>query len=110
MWYERRNGLFTSREGAREDLVQFDNAGKFITRIGSSGKQPGQWDRPSGFAIDGQGQLYVASGRTVLIYGANGNYMRSFDVDKFIDNMLFTDTDELVIIARSSVTKYELGR
>lgn len=158
MWYERRNGIFTSREGAREDLVifdkngkvkvtlsapisdqterveldnapivdgrgniyilatyggaifKFDSMGKFVTRIGSSGNQPGQWSRPSAFASDSLGQLYVASGRTVLIFGADGNYLRSFDVEKSIDSMVFTDNDELITVSRTVVTKFALGR
>jgi hypothetical protein len=32
MWYQRRNGVFTSLDGAREDLVRYDNTGK-VTNV-----------------------------------------------------------------------------
>jgi sugar lactone lactonase YvrE len=43
------------------DRVQcFTTEGKFLFGIGGSGKEPGQFARPHGMAMDSQGNLYVA--------------------------------------------------
>lgn len=43
------------------DRVQcFTPEGRFLFAAGSPGKEPGQWARPHGMAMDSQGYLYVA--------------------------------------------------
>jgi tripartite motif-containing protein 71 len=43
------------------DRVQcFTPEGRFLFAVGSPGKEPGQWARPHGMAMDSRGHLYVA--------------------------------------------------
>ena len=43
------------------DRVQkFDSSGNFITAWGSDGSGAGQFDNPTGLAVDSQGNVYVA--------------------------------------------------
>ena len=38
----------------------FDENGKFISKLGSKGKQDGQFNRPEDLAIDPEGNVFVA--------------------------------------------------
>jgi LSD1 subclass zinc finger protein len=62
MWYERRNGIFTSTEGAREDLVHFDTAGKVIKVLpGVISSLTENLELDNALAVDGRGNVYVAA-------------------------------------------------
>ena len=62
MWYERRNGIFTSVEGAREDLVHFDADGKVINIVkGVISSMTDNVELDNALAIDGRGNIYVAA-------------------------------------------------
>jgi DNA-binding beta-propeller fold protein YncE len=41
-------------------VKKFTNDGKFILSFGRKGKDPGEFESPSGIAIDGEGNVYVA--------------------------------------------------
>jgi len=61
MWYERRNGIFTSLDGAREDLVHFDASGKVIKVLpGVISSQTDNLELDNSLAVDGRGNVYVA--------------------------------------------------
>jgi DNA-binding beta-propeller fold protein YncE len=54
------DGLLYATEPARQRFVVFTKDGKVVGRWGQGGQGSGQFDRPTGFALDGQGYLYVA--------------------------------------------------
>jgi sugar lactone lactonase YvrE len=156
-WYERREGIFTSREGAREDMVRFDaqgdvvgvtsapissqteqveldnypavdgrgniyvlgtyssavfkftSEGKFVNRFGNRGNEPGQFNSNDAIALDSQGQVYVADGQRIHIFGSDGHYLRTFEVESSPSGMAFNDKDELFILSRGKVIKYVLA-
>ena len=61
LWYERRNGIFTSLDGAREDLVHFDDSGKVIKVLpGVISSQTDNLELDNSLAVDGRGNVYVA--------------------------------------------------
>jgi hypothetical protein len=37
----------------------FSSSGVFLRKFGSNGKEPGQFDRPSGIAISNEGLIYI---------------------------------------------------
>jgi DNA-binding beta-propeller fold protein YncE len=41
-------------------VVVFDSDGNYITKFGSTGLGPGQFDEPVGIAVDEAGQVFVA--------------------------------------------------
>ena len=45
----------------------FTQAGAFVTKLGSTGAEEGQFDHPEGVAVDGQGNLYVVDARNKRI-------------------------------------------
>ena len=78
MWYQRRNGIFTSVEGAREDLVHFDGDGKVIKVIAgviSSMTDSVELENP--LAVDGRGNVYVDPGfeDQIFKFDATGKFI-----------------------------------
>jgi sugar lactone lactonase YvrE len=78
MWYERRNGLFTSLDGAREDLVHFDTSGKVIKVLpGVISSQTENLELDNTLAVDGRGNIYVAASYegAIFKFDANGKFI-----------------------------------
>jgi sugar lactone lactonase YvrE len=69
MWYERREGIFTSLDGAREDLVRFDRSGAVTMVIsGAISSQTDQVQLHNVLVADGQGNIYVLSSYAGAIF------------------------------------------
>jgi tripartite motif-containing protein 71 len=41
-------------------VLKFDNNGNFITKFGSTGRGPGQFQDPEHLAVDQEGNVYVS--------------------------------------------------
>jgi DNA-binding beta-propeller fold protein YncE/4-amino-4-deoxy-L-arabinose transferase-like glycosyltransferase len=54
------DGLLYATEPSRQRFVVFTQDGKVVGRWGQGGQGSGQFDRPTDFALDGRGYLYVA--------------------------------------------------
>ncbi len=157
MWYQRRNGVFTSLEGAREDLVhfdangkvikvlpgvissqtdnleldntlavdgrgnvyvaaafenaifKFDNRGKFITRLGSSGEGASQFSDLSAIAVDGQGRIYVVESGDISVLKPDGSRLDKIKVDGAARQLLFDDAGALWVTTDDGVVKYQIN-
>lgn len=78
MWYERRNGIFTSVDGAREDLVHFDADGKVVKVIqGVISSMTDSVELDNALAVDGRGNVYIAAEfeQTIFKFDANGKFI-----------------------------------
>jgi sugar lactone lactonase YvrE len=78
MWYERRNGIFTSTEGAREDLVHFGKDGKVIKVLpGAISSMTDNVELENELAVDGRGNVYVAAGfeSTIFKFDPGGKFI-----------------------------------
>jgi DNA-binding beta-propeller fold protein YncE len=78
MWYERRNGIFTSVEGAREDLVRFDSSGNVIKVIkGVISSMTDNVELDNALTVDGRGNVYLAASfeDTIFKFDANGKFI-----------------------------------
>lgn len=81
MWYQRREGIFTSTEGAREDLVRFDAEGKVTlvinAPISSQTEEVALENYP---AVDGQGNIYLLSQYAggIFKFSPEGKYINRF--------------------------------
>jgi DNA-binding beta-propeller fold protein YncE len=61
------------------DVVQeFDSTGNFIRQIGEPGPGTGQLSNPTGVAVDGVGNVFVAEGDGVFKFDKNGNFLLEF--------------------------------
>ena len=78
MWYERRNGIFTSVDGAREDLVHFDKNGKVLNVIkGVISSMTENVELDNSLAIDGRGNVDVAAEfeQTIFKFDPSGKFI-----------------------------------
>jgi sugar lactone lactonase YvrE len=86
-------------------VFKFSPEGKFITRFGDAGDQPGQFRAPSAIAVDGKGRVYVSDFKGVQVFDGNGCYLAVFNPDGHASGMVFNDKNELFIVARNQVIK-----
>ena len=84
-------------------VFKFSPDGRFQTRFGSDGDQPGQFRAPDAIAVDNQGRVYVADFKGVQVFDPNGRYIDTFDVKGAASGMVFNDKNELFIVARTQV-------
>jgi DNA-binding beta-propeller fold protein YncE len=55
----------------------FDSEGKFLTKWGTQGWDDGQFNSPTGIAVDNSGQVYVAdrSNHRIQVFDQDGNFL-----------------------------------
>lgn len=77
----------------------FKNDGSFLRNISvPAGQGPKEASSLSGIAVTPKGTLYVNDTRKVIVYGADGNFVRSFLVDFMISSIGCPGTEDLVAI------------
>lgn len=87
-------------------VFKFGPNGKYITRFGGKGDQPGQFRAPYSIAVDGQGRVYVGDFNGIAVFDTNGRYLETLKLEHNIAfGMVFNDKNELFIAARASVYK-----
>jgi DNA-binding beta-propeller fold protein YncE len=89
-------------------VFKFGPDGKFLTRFGDTGDQPGQFHSPFAVAVDGKGRLYVSDIKGIQVFDGNGRYLKVFKPDGLAFQMVFNDNNEMFIAARNRVLKYSL--
>ena len=90
-------------------VFKFAPDGKFITRFGSDGDQPGQFRAPSAIAVDGKGRVYITDFKGIQVFDGNGRYLTVFDPGGTASGMVFNDKNELFVAARKQVLKLALN-
>jgi hypothetical protein len=89
-------------------VLKFDQGGKFVTRMGGEGSEPGQFTFPDDIAVDSAGRIYVSEGRDVTIFDPNGRLIGQFQAGGVASGMVINSKDELLVAARSQVLKYRI--
>jgi DNA-binding beta-propeller fold protein YncE len=89
-------------------VFKFSPEGKFITRFGDAGDQPGQFRAPMAIAVDGKGRVYVSDIKGVQVFDTNGRYLNTFSAGGIASGMVFNDKNELFVAARKQVVKLAL--
>lgn len=73
-------------------ILVFDKTGKFIQQIGAEGEGPGEFYNFSSFTIDKDSEiLYVATGRRLISYTLNNDYIAEKIFPFFIDYIEIID-------------------
>jgi sugar lactone lactonase YvrE len=89
-------------------VCEYSQQGKLITRFGSKGSKPGQFDYAENIAIDSRGRLYIGQFDKVQVFDATGLYLDSFEVDGGAYVMVFDRLDNLFVLGTQQVNKYVL--
>lgn len=93
-----------------EEVFKYSPQGKFITRFGSSGDEPGQFRAVEDIAVDGQGRVYVSDIKGVQVFDPNGRYLATILVEKGVPfGITFNDQNELFVTTRDLVYKYAIN-
>jgi DNA-binding beta-propeller fold protein YncE len=94
--------------GFNNAVFKFGPDGKFLTRFGDNGDQPGQFHSPFAIAVDGKGRVYVSDIKGVQVFDGNGRYLKVFKPDGLAFQIVFNDNNEMFIAARNHVLKFTL--
>ena len=87
-------------------VFKFTRDGKFTTRFGGDGDQPGQFRAPYSIAVDGYGRVYVGDMKGIQVFDANGRYLTLIELKGVAFGMVFNDRNELFVAARDHVMKF----
>jgi sugar lactone lactonase YvrE/uncharacterized protein (DUF983 family) len=90
-------------------VFKFGPDGKFLTRFGSQGQQPGQFSAGDAIAVDGKGRVFVSDSKGIQVFDADGRYLTMFRAEGPASGMVFNDKNELFVVARTKVIKYTLA-
>jgi streptogramin lyase/uncharacterized Zn finger protein (UPF0148 family) len=91
-------------------VYKFGPDGKFITRFGSSGDDPGQFRAPDDIAVDSKGRVYVSDFGEIEVFASDGRYLDSFSLASGpAFGLAFNDDDDLFVASRTQVYKYVLN-
>ncbi len=91
-----------------EAVFKYTPDGKYVSRFGGKGAQPGQFRAVQSIAVDGQGRIYVGDIKGVQIFDADGRYIDTFKTGGIAFAMVFNDKNELFVANRTKVLKLAL--
>jgi streptogramin lyase len=89
-------------------VFKFSPDGRFQTRFGGDGDEPGLFRAPGAIAVDNQGRVYVADFKGVQVFDPNGRYIKVINVKGAASGLAFTDKNELLVVARTAVWKFNV--
>jgi DNA-binding beta-propeller fold protein YncE len=96
--------------GTFNDAVfKFNPQGRFMTRFGSTGDEPGQFRAPGSVAVDGQGRVYVGDIKGVQVFDSDGRYLERIEVDGVPSGLAFSDAGDLFVAARMQVIVFKIN-
>ncbi len=91
-------------------VLKYGPDGKYITRFGSEGDDPGQFRAAHDIAVDNQGRVYVTNIGEVDVFSPDGRFLDSFGMPAGpAFGLIFNDNDELYIASRTHVYKFVLN-
>lgn len=92
-------------------VFKFTREGRFVTRIGGEGNEPGLFRALSSLAVDGQGRLFVSDTKGIQVFDTNGRYLDVFKVPGSVAfGLVFNDRNELIVAARNKVVKFTITK
>jgi DNA-binding beta-propeller fold protein YncE len=92
-------------------IFKFTREGRFITRIGSTGNEPGQFRALSALAVDGQGRIFVSDTKGIQVFDTDGRYLDVFKVPNNVGfGLVFNDRNELLTVSRNKVFKFTINK
>lgn len=91
-------------------VFKFGANGKYISRFGDKGDQPGQFSALDAIAVDGQGRVYVGDIKGIQVFDGNGRYLDTIKLEQLPFGLTFNDKNELFVAARTRVYKLAINK
>jgi DNA-directed RNA polymerase subunit RPC12/RpoP len=91
-------------------VFKFSPDGRFQTRFGGDGDEPGLFRAPGAVAVDNRGRVYVADFKGIQVFDPNGRYLDLIKVKGAASGLVFTDRNELLVVARTAVWKFNVDK
>ncbi len=92
-------------------VFRFSPEGKYVSRFGGQGREPGQYGPPSAVAADNGGRVYVCEPfNKIHVYEADGRYLRTLQAPHSVDALTFDARDNLYVAGGHRVSKLVLDR
>lgn len=81
--FDSKGNLYVSDGYKNSQVQKFSKDGEFITRWGSKGSGPGEFNLPHGIAVGPNDEVYVAdrSNNRIQVFDSNGKYLREMKLD-----------------------------
>ncbi|WP_339757212.1 6-bladed beta-propeller [Algoriphagus aquimarinus] len=85
-------------------ILVFDRKGKFLNQLGKTGKGPGEFSNVASFVIDERSETaHIASGRRLISYTLDNEYIGEKKMPFFIDYLDMVDNSLSLIAAEDGV-------
>jgi DNA-binding beta-propeller fold protein YncE len=81
--FDSKGNVFVSDGYKNSQVQKFTKDGEFVTRWGTKGSGPSQFNNPHGIAIGPKDEVYVADrgNNRIQVFDDNGKYLREFKLD-----------------------------
>ncbi len=89
-------------------VFRFDPGGRYVSRFGSSGDEPGQFTAPGAIAVDGQGRVYIGDFQGVQVFDGTGRYLGVVAVEGFPFGLAFDAQGDLWVAAGTQVFEFDV--
>ncbi|MDT5295912.1 MAG: hypothetical protein QOJ76_2792 [Acidobacteriota bacterium] len=96
-----------------EDLAvfKFSPEGKYVSRFGGGGREPGQFGVPSGLAVDNLSRVYVCEPfDKIHVYAADGRFLQTLKAPHSVEAMAFDSQNNFYVAGGNKVSKLLLDK
>jgi streptogramin lyase len=91
-------------------VFKFTPEGRYVTRFGSDGDEPGQFRAPYAIAVDHQGRVYVSDINGIQVFDSEGRYLKAIRVEGVAFGMTFNAQNELLVVSNiGQVIKFAIS-
>jgi sugar lactone lactonase YvrE len=104
-----RSGNIYALGTSNNVVLKFTSEGRFVNRFGGAGDEPGQFTAPMALAVDEQGQVYVVDAKGIQVFDSEGRYLGLIEVDDPAAGLVFSDQNQLFVVAPTQIIKYILN-
>jgi len=92
-------------------VFRFSPEGKYVSRFGGQGREPGQYGPPSAIAADARGRVYVCEPfDKIHVYESDGRYLKTLKTPHAVEALTFDAQGNLYVAGSHRVSKLVLDR
>jgi len=92
-------------------VFKFTPEGKYVTRFGGQGQEPGQYGPPTFIAADNVSRVYVGeSFHKIHVFAADGRFVRTIQAPHAVEALSFDSQNNLYVAGGNKVSKLVLDK